>query len=267
MQSFKPLLDRRALTGVLHLPPLPGSPRPGPGFDAILSGALRDAEVLAEGGARGVIVENMGDAPFSKDHVEPHVTAMLAIVAREVRVRFGDQLVVGVNALRNDGLSSLGAVAAAGGAFVRVNVLVGVMVTDQGLIEGKAREVLTYRRQAATEAAIVADVLVKHASPLGPVDLAQIARDTFRRAGASVLVASGSGTGQPTDLAEVRAMRDAVPEATIWVGSGVTGDTARKVGRVADGAIVGTWLHKDGDVRAPLELGRVRRVAEELGQG
>lgn len=264
MQSFQPLVNRRALVGVLHLPPLPGSPRPGPGFDAILSGALRDAEVLAEGGARGVIVENIGDAPFTKGTVEPHVTAMLAIVARQVRVRFGDQLVVGVNALRNDGVSALGAVAAAGGAFVRVNVLVGVMVTDQGLIEGQARQVLSYRRLAATEAAIVADVLVKHAHPLGPIDVAQTARDTFRRAGASVLVATGSGTGQAADLEQVAVMRAAVPEATIWVGSGVTGDTARKVGRVADGAIVGTWLHKDGDLRAPLELGRVRRVAEEL---
>lgn len=264
MQSFNPLLERGTLIGVLHLPPLPGSPRPGPGFDAVLSHALRDAEVLAEGGARGVIVENLGDAPYPKDACEPHVIAMLAVIARQVRERFGDQLVVGVNALRNDAIGSLGAVAASGGAFVRVNVLTGVMVTDQGLIEGRAREVLNYRRSAAPEAAIVADVLVKHASPLGPVDLAQTARDTFRRAGASVLVATGSGTGQPTDLGRVRAIRDAVPEATIWVGSGVTGDTARSVGRQADGAIVGTWLHQGGDVRAPLELARVRRVAQEL---
>ncbi|HJN73752.1 MAG TPA: BtpA/SgcQ family protein [Myxococcota bacterium] len=258
------LLADKPLVGVLHLPALPGAPVEGPGLQAIIDAALRDAEVLQDGGARGLIVENLGDAPFSKDRVEPHVPAMLAVIAREVRRRF--ELVVGINALRNDGLSALGAAAAAEAAFVRINVLVGAMVTDQGIIQGQARAVLDYRRKLGSSCGIVADVLVKHAAPLGPVDIAQVARDTFRRARADVLVATGSGTGRPTDLGRVRAIRAAVPEAPVWVGSGVTGDSAAEVASVADGAIVGTWLHRDSELEAPLDLDRVRRLADAFAQ-
>ena len=86
--SFASLTDRVALVGVLHLPPLPGSPRPGPGMQAVIDHALRDAETLAEGGADGLIVENLGDAPFDIT-VEPHVTAALAVVAHAVQQRLG----------------------------------------------------------------------------------------------------------------------------------------------------------------------------------
>ncbi|MCB9765676.1 MAG: BtpA/SgcQ family protein [Alphaproteobacteria bacterium] len=252
------------LIGVLHLPPLPGAPRPGPGFTAVLDHALRDAEALARGGASGVIVENLGDAPYPAGAVEPHVVAMLGVIAREVRLRFGEQLAVGVNALRNDALGALGAAAAAGAGFVRVNVLVGAMVTDQGLIQGQAREALLYRARVDPGVRVVADVLVKHAAPLGPVDLAQVSRDTFRRGGADVLVVTGSGTGQPTDPARLAAVRDAVPEAPVWVGSGVTLATAADLVRVAHGAIVGTALHRDGDLDAPLDVERVQRMVGAL---
>ena len=147
MPTFASLLAHpKPLIGVLHLPPLPGAPRSGPGLQSILEGAVRDARVLALGGAQAVIVENLGDAPFA-ELVEPHVTAMLAVVAQHVLAAVGQELVVGVNALRNDGLAALGAAAGSGAGFVRINVLTGAMVTDQGVIQGRARETLLYRNR------------------------------------------------------------------------------------------------------------------------
>lgn len=254
------LLRKRAFVGVLHLPPLPGSPRPGPGMQGVIDAALRDAEALVEGGADAAIVENLGDAPFAVT-VEPHVTAGLAVVAREVRARFGDALALGVNALRNDALAAVGAAAASGAGFVRINVHVGVMVTDQGIIEGRPRDTLLYRQRVGPDVGIVADILVKHAAPLAAVDLRQLTRDTVVRGGADVLVVTGSGTGQPTDLDRVRAVQAVGAGAPVWVGSGVGVDTAAAVARVADGAIVGTALHRGGDLRAPLDVERVRVVA------
>lgn len=252
------------LIGVAHLLPLPGSPRQSPGLNAVVDRALEDAQALADGGAAAVIIENLGDAPFSGDQVEPHVVAMLAVVASEVRRRFGERLVVGVNALRNDASGALGAAAAAQAAFIRINVHTGTMVTDQGVLQGRARETLLYRRQLGVQVGIAADVLVKHAAPLGPVQLEQVARDTFRRGGADVLIVTGSGTGQPTDPARVDRVRDAVPEAPIWVGSGVTPKRAEALRGRIHGAIVGTWLHRGSDLRAPLDPERVRRVAGSL---
>ncbi|MFH1468561.1 MAG: BtpA/SgcQ family protein, partial [Pseudomonadota bacterium] len=209
------LFPPRAIIGVLHLPPLPGGPRPGPAPAALLDHALRDAEALAEGGARGCVVENLGDAPFAPDAVEPHVVAHMAVIAAAVVRRFGDVLKVGVNVLRNATLDSLGVASAAGADFVRVNVLSGAMVTDQGLIQGRAREALLYRRRLGCACLVAADVLVKHASPLAPLDIRQAARDSFLRGGADALIVTGPGTGFAADPGRLEAVRAAVPEAPL----------------------------------------------------
>lgn len=265
MQDFKTLIAHdRPLIGVLHLPPLPGAPRPSPGLDSVIRTALRDAEALAEGGAQGLIVENLGDAPF-EPLVEPHVCAMLGVIAHQVVQRFGDALVVGVNALRNDAASALGAAAAAQAGFVRINVHTGAMVTDQGLIQGQARQTLLYRQRLAPSLGIAADVMVKHAAPLGVgTDLAQSAADCFHRGGADALIVSGSGTGQPTSPQDLQVVRQAVPDAPLWIGSGFSLETAASLRPHCTGAIVGTALHQDGKLAAPLDVQRVRDIRSAL---
>jgi membrane complex biogenesis BtpA family protein len=173
---------------------------------------------------------------------------------------------VGVNALRNDGLSALGAAAASEAGFVRINVLSGAMVTDQGVIQGRARETLLYRNRVAPQMGIVADVMVKHASPLGMgMNLAQAAKDCFGRGGADVLVVSGSGTGAATSPADLEAVRLAVPAAPLWIGSGFSLATAEILSPLCTGAIVGTALHQGGELDAPLDLERVRAIRAALG--
>jgi membrane complex biogenesis BtpA family protein len=233
-------------------------------MDAILEGALRDARVLAAGGAAGLIVENLGDAPFSGEQVEPHVTAMLAVVAKAVVQAVGTTMSVGVNALRNDALAAMGAAAASGASFVRVNVHTGVMATDQGLIQGRARESLLYRKQLGLPMGIAADVLVKHATPLGEVDPVQVAQDTFYRGGADVLIYTGSGTGRPVDAKALQALRSACPEIPFWIGSGINADNVDALSPLCDGAIVGSFLHQEGDLLAPLSLERVQLIAQRL---
>lgn len=255
---------RRPLIGVVHLPPLPGSPRPSPGMDRILERALKDAEMLVEGGAQGLIVENLGDAPFSADLVEPHVVAALSIVAKAIVNQTPSDFSVGVNVLRNDAKAALAVASVSGADFIRVNVHTGVMVTDQGLIEGRARETLLYRKQLGSSSGIAADVLVKHASPLGSPDPVQLAQDTYHRGGADVLITTGSGTGQPVDALGFARLRDACDGIPFWIGSGLNLDNVSALAPMCDGAIVGTVLHEDGDLNAPLCLERIQAMARAL---
>ncbi len=67
-----------------------------------------------------------------------------------------------------------------GAPFIRVNVLSGVMATDQGLIEGCAHELLRYRRELGSDVKIMADVLVKHARPLGSPTLTTAVQENQR---------------------------------------------------------------------------------------
>ncbi len=251
--------------GVLHLLPLPAGPRASEGFAVVRARALADADALAHGGADAAILENYGDAPFPRGPVDPHVVAFVAATARELRARH-PSLKLGINLLRNDARAAMGVAAAVDAAFIRVNVLTGAMVTDQGVIEGEAHAVLRYRRELGADVRVVADVMVKHAAPLGPVTLAAQAADTWHRGGADVLVVTGEGTGLPADPARMDEVRRAVPGSTVWVGSGVTEATAAAWRTRADGAIVGTALHADGDARAPLDIERVRRMARAFGE-
>lgn len=261
-----------SLVGVLHLLALPGAPVAGPGLAAVRERALQDAEALVEGGIRTVILENFGDAPFRPIGVEPHVPALMAALVAAVKARFGDALTLGVNVLRNDALAALGAAVAAEASFIRVNVHVSATWTDQGLIQGTAYETLRYRR--ALEAvgvasptgmrsggvAIAADLLVKHGVPAGQTDIEELARETAWRGGADILIVTGPRTGAPADLERVRQVRGVVPDRPCWVGSGTTPDNIAAVRAVAQGAIVGTYLHERGQIGAPLDPERVRRM-------
>src|SRR3989441_1200801 len=156
---------RKLFIGVVHLLPLPGSPRWGEGIKGLIERAVADARAYERGGADAVIVENFGDAPFTKGGVPPETVAAMAAAGAAVRAAV--RLPVGFNVLRNDARAALGLCAACGGSFIRVNVHAGVMLTDQGLMEGNAYETVRYRQQLCPQAQILADVHVKHAAPLG----------------------------------------------------------------------------------------------------
>ncbi len=255
-----------SFVGVLHLLPLPAAPRGSPGFEAVRERALRDAEALAEGGAGGAMLENFGDAPFFAGRVDPHVVAAMALLAGEVRRCF-PQLRLGINVLRNDARAALGIAAVCDADWVRVNVLAGAAVTDQGVIEGEAHTLLRYRRELGARAQLLADVHVKHARPLAGGRIEDAAADLYRRAGADVLIVTGQATGAAANAGEVEAVRSAVPEAPVWLGSGVTAESAGEWRTRVHGAIVGTALHHGGNVREPLDVARVRRMASLLAGG
>jgi len=64
------------LVGVIHLPPLAGSPgahhhHPADALQMAGFQAVREAETFAKSGFDGVVIENFGDAPFFKSQVTP----------------------------------------------------------------------------------------------------------------------------------------------------------------------------------------------------
>lgn len=258
------LFERHAaprLIGVVHLPPLPGSPSRG-AMQEVRARAAADAAALAAGGVDGIIVENLGDAPFFGATVDAATIAGLTVAALDVRQAAPD-VPLGINVLRNDGPAAVAIAAAVGASFVRVNVLTGAMVTDQGLLQGCARAVAEARARLAPELRVAADVLVKHATPLGDPDLVEVARDTLARGGAQAVIVSGSGTGRPTDPARAERLV-AAGLGPVWIGSGVTLATAARWAGLADVVIVGTALHEDARLDAPLCPRRVAAMKAAL---
>lgn len=247
------------LIGMVHVAPLPGSPRWDGSMDRVVTAAVADARALIEGGMDALLIENHGDAPFTPGRVEAATVAALAVVAREVRAALPGAT-LGINVLKNDARSALAVACAVGARFIRVNVHAGAVVADQGLVQSEAYATLRDRRLLGADVQIFADVGGKHATPLAPVDLEQHARDLRHRGLADGLVVSGPATGAATPLADIKRVRGAVPDVPILVGSGATPDSAAELLSVADGLIVGTSLKRNGDVTAPVDSERVRRL-------
>ncbi|NIB98327.1 BtpA/SgcQ family protein [Halobacterium sp. R2-5] len=256
--------SERPVVGMVHLDALPGAP----GFDgdraSIREHALRDARRLEAGGVDAILVENFGDAPFYADDVPKHVVASMAALARDLRRE--TDLPLGVNVLRNDAEAAVSVAAAAGAAFVRVNVHTSARLTDQGVVEGDAAETVRLLDRLDADVSILADVNVKHSAAIAERPLEEEVDELLGRGLADGLVASGPGTGEEASLdhvADVAAARDEHDaDAPVFVGSGVTRETVVETLDVADGAIVGTALKEDGETTAPVDESRVRALVD-----
>lgn len=274
--AFESLFPCRfPLIGVVHLLPLPGSPLATSSMNHIIDHACTDTMTMLEAGLDGVIVENFGDAPFFPDEVEPVTVAAMTRVTQAVKdlleehvSRTSRQPVpLGINVLRNDARAALSIAAVTAADFIRVNVHTGAMVTDQGVVQGKAHETLRLRRALGLNGvALFADVLVKHATPLGETDPVSAAKDTFLRGGAQALIFSGSGTGEPTELTRLQKVREKIPEAPLLIGSGLSLENLPASVKVASGAIVGTALKHKGRVEQPVSRARAQALVAARNQ-
>jgi hypothetical protein len=254
------------VVGMVHLPPLPGSPRFAGDRKELRGRALADAFALVEGGVDALLVENYGDAPYHPDEVPPHTVAEMTAIARELGI--GVEIPYGVNVLRNDARAALSVASASGGSFVRVNVHTGARVTDQGLLEGQAAETVRLRETLESDVAILADVAVKHSAPAGDRDIADVAEETITRGLADGLVVSGPATGEPADADDLQTVLDrrddVAPEVPVFVGSGVTAENGPALLDVADGVIVGTALKRNGETAAPVDPDRVEAFVQSI---
>ncbi len=253
---------QKPVIGMLHLLPLPGSPRYAGDFSAVGELMLRDADALVCGGVHGLMMENFGDVPFYPGRVPMQVATCMTALAAMVRQKTG--LPLGINVLRNDGVTALAVAHAVGAKFIRVNVLCGARVTDQGLIQGIAHDLLRERRQLqAEDIQIFADVDVKHSAAIAQRPIADEVEDTIHRGLADALIASGAGTGKPTDLAKLKAVKAAASGA-VYIGSGVTGRNIATFLDHADGFIVGSAFKRDGSANKPVDAKRVKEFMKRL---
>jgi hypothetical protein len=256
-QLFK---TRSPIIGVVHLLPLPTSPRWGGSLKAVIDRAEQEAAALASGGVDGMIVENFFDAPFTKNQVDPVVVSAMTMVVQ--RIQNLVTLPVGLNVLRNDGKSAMAIASCVQAQFIRVNVLTGVMATDQGLIEGEAHQLLRYRRELGSDVKILADVLVKHARPLSSPNLTVAVKDTIERGLADGVILSGWATGSPPNLEDLELACGAAAGTPVFIGSGANWENIDTLMQAADGVIVSSSLKRHGRIDQPIDPIRVSQFVE-----
>ena len=248
--------SKQPLIGVIHLLPLPGAPRYDGAMPHVFDHALSELEIFKRHGIDSVIVENFRDTPYYPGRVPGETIAGLAAVSREIVRAAG--VPVGINVLRSDGEAAVAIAAATGAHYVRVNVHMGVMVTEQGLIQGVSQLTTRLRASLRSDVLICADVGVKHAAALAPRGLATDARDLAERGLADALIVSGDRTGVETSVADLDEVRS-VTSLPLLIGSGATPDNIHKVLPKVDGVIVGSYFKTDGRGENAVDDARVGR--------
>lgn len=255
-----PFAAARPLIGMVHLAPLPGSPRYAGDLEAVIARAGRDARRLAEAGFDGILVENYGDLPFHPAAVPPITIAAMTAVVAELRRLTPGRVAWGVNVLRNDAAAALAIAAATGAGFIRVNVHTGATVTDQGIVAGRADETMRLRRAIAPNVAVFADAQVKHGRSLREASLEEEVRDLAERGLADAVLITGARTGSAPEVEEVACAARAAGEVPVFVASGVTPGSAAACLEFARGLIVGTALKRGGQTEAEIDPSRARRM-------
>ncbi len=253
----------RALIGAIHADALPGTPANRRSVNEIAAMAAREAEIYAQSGFHGIILENTHDRPYLKGAaVGPEIVSAMSIIGAEIRRACA--LPLGIQVLAGANHAAMAVAHACGARFVRVEGFVFAHVADEGVIESSAGSLLRYRRAIGAEDVLVfADVKKKHSAHAitADVDIAETAKaaEFFKVDG---VVVSGTATGSPTDPDDVEAVSKAVGVPTL-IGSGITPENIGRY-RGADAFIVGSCVKNGGVWSGELDPLRVRAVVDAL---
>ena len=261
----------------LHLPPLPGSLRFKGNLEEIIEFSVTQARILEESGADGIIIENYNDYPYPKRLRNPITLAAMTTIVREVVKEVS--IPVGVNVLRNSSIESYCIAYATGAKFIRVNAFVEVLVTDSGTIEPTSQDLAPIRAQYPG-IKVFADILCKHGASLSYTTLLNqlralnwmgisaenaprkalevIIKDAEERGLADALIVTGTRTGESPDLNLVKTVKK-LSKVPVIIGSGLTPENIENYLKIADGAIVGSYIRKDGKAGNPIDRERLKR--------
>lgn len=249
----------KALIGMIHCPPFPGSPRyRGESLNQIYDACLRDAEFLINNGLHGLIVENHGDVPFSKpDDIGPETPAFMAVVVERIKRNF--DVPIGINVLANAPITAFAIARATDSAFIRVNQWANAYIANEGFMEGRAAQAMRFRSALRGEGIkVFADSHVKHGSHSITSDrsIGELTRD-LDFFDVDAVIATGHRTGDSATLEEIEEVADAT-SLPVLVGSGVDADNIAQILTRASAVIVASSLKKDGVWWNPVDPEKVR---------
>lgn len=248
----------KVIIGMVHLKALPGTPLydEAGGMGAITAGALADLQALQEGGIDGVIFCNENDRPYEICVGTAQVSAMAAVIGRlssYISVPFGVDILW-------DPEAAISVAHATGASFVR-EVFTGAYASDMGIWSPDAAKALRHRRSiGALGVRLLYNINAEFASPLGSRSSVEVARSVAFGSLPDALCVSGAMTGQEVDGSVLAQVKQAVPSVPIFVNTGVRADNVKRYLQVADGAIVGTGLKRDGITWNPVDKKRVEAL-------
>jgi uncharacterized protein len=258
------LFDRRRKTviAMAHIGALPGAPLydADGGMAKLIDGVSADIEKLQAGGVDAIMFGNENDRPYELKGSVESIAAMTAVVSAVkpmLKVPFG------VNYLW-DPYATVAIAVATGASFAR-EIFTGLFASDMGLWEPNAAKALRLRSQLARpDLKLLFNINAEFASSLDSRPIAMRAKSAVFSSLADVLLVSGPLTGQPAEMSNLKAVRDALPDTPLLANTGVNIENVADIMSLADGCVIGTHFKVDGDTWKAVDGARVQRFMEKL---
>jgi hypothetical protein len=248
--------------GMVHVGPLPGTPRYDGNFEKMVEKAVTEAKLLEKHGCSGILFENMHDVPYLKSEVGPEITAAMAVIGSEIRKE--TKIPLGVQILAGANEAALSVAHAIGADWIRAEGFVFSHIADEGMIEACAGSLLRFRKElGANHIKIMADIKKKHSSHAitSDVDIVETAK-AAEFFGADAVILTGASTGQKASVEELAKVKKAV-SLPVLIGSGITPQNVLEFVQ-ADGFIVGSFLKEGGDWRNDLSPDAIRQIVQSI---
>lgn len=259
--NFTSVFLQKPVIGMIHLLPLPGAPAYGGSIREIEAAAFADLRALAKGGADAFLVENFSDVPYACELTPEAFAVMSGITAK---LAAASALPFGVNIQANQTQLEWALAYASDAAFIRVEAFVENRLGSFGMARAAAPTLTRQAAQFPANTMIFADVHSKHTYAVTAEQTTALCVAEAREAGAAALIATGLLTGQKPSKAEVTEMKRLGGGLPVLLGSGISAENADDFFAVADGAIVGSAIKVDGDVRKRIDESRVRALVAAI---
>eukprot|EP00029_Vermamoeba_vermiformis_P005909 TRINITY_DN2182_c0_g1_i2.p1 TRINITY_DN2182_c0_g1~~TRINITY_DN2182_c0_g1_i2.p1 ORF type:complete len:241 (-),score=37.44 TRINITY_DN2182_c0_g1_i2:64-762(-) len=212
MDKFKKIFGRTnaVVIGMVHVDPLPGTPRNTLPMDQIVENSLKEVRLYLEAGVDALMIENMHDVPYLNTVVGPEVVASMTIVGQAVRK--ASKLPVGIQVLAAANKEAIAIAQAADLQFIRAEGYVFAHVADEGTMNSCAGEIMRYRKQIGADNVLVfTDIKKKHSAHAitADVSIAETAKAAEFFLSDGVIV-TGAATAVPADLKDLLSVKKAV---------------------------------------------------------
>jgi membrane complex biogenesis BtpA family protein len=134
-----------------------------------------------------------------------------------------------------------------------------------GLWNTNVGELYRYRKLIdANNIAIFFNISAEFAYNLDRRPLEEIAESVVFSSLADAILISGPKTGTPPSVEVIQKVKEKVKDVPVFVNTGLNMENAKELLKVADGAIVGTSLKKNGVTWNPVDPERVKKFIDKV---
>ncbi len=255
---------KKLIIGVVHLPPLPGTPYYQEGdLEKGIEKAKRCVSALLEGGAGGCLLQPIDRAYHVCDEADYARVSAMTVLAGETRRVAGSGFQVGIQFLWNGVRPALATAKISGADFIRCSAICGTVTTPYGTIEADADQIMSYRRRInALQIKISSEVAGYHVTGdhTRREELLTRARN-IALAGADMFEVYHPDPEINDQL--VKNLKEVRKDIPVILGGGTNIETVKQRLRFADGAYVGSCF-EDGLWGGEMKTDLIKQYMEKV---